>query len=97
MTRQKNSASSSSRGLRHRRRQIGMQQLNLGDRLQRLLEILLARRSHSRCEVCEAAGVPLQAFEVPPVYGDPDIDRCAFECHARHPRNCEDVDAQHQR
>ncbi|MEM7166584.1 MAG: hypothetical protein AAF581_14045, partial [Planctomycetota bacterium] len=27
-----------------------------------------------------AAGVPLQPFEVPPVYGDPDIDRCAFTC-----------------
>lgn len=41
---------------------------------------MLARRSRSRCEVCEATGVPLQAFEVPPVYGDPDLERCAFSC-----------------
>ncbi|MEM1296836.1 MAG: phnA protein [Verrucomicrobiota bacterium] len=40
----------------------------------------LARRAKSKCEVCEAAGVPLRAFEVPPEPKEPDLDHCAFVC-----------------
>lgn len=35
----------------------------------------LARRAKSRCEITGAAGVPLRAYEVPPVPEDPDIER----------------------
>jgi protein PhnA len=35
----------------------------------------LARRAKSRCELTGVAGVPLRAYEVPPVPADPDIDR----------------------
>lgn len=46
----------------------------------------LARRARSRCEVCETAGVPLRAYEVPPAPRDPEMDRCALIC-----QNCERV------
>ncbi len=35
----------------------------------------LARRAKSKCEISGAAGVPLRAYEVPPVPAEPDIDR----------------------
>lgn len=40
----------------------------------------LARRSGSKCELCHASGVRLNVFEIPPVSGDPDPDRCVFIC-----------------
>lgn len=44
----------------------------------------LARRAKSSCEVCEAAGVPLQVYEVPPAPRDPELEHCALIC-----RRCE--------
>ena len=35
----------------------------------------LARRAKSKCELTSAAGVPLRAYEVPPVSAEPDIER----------------------
>jgi protein PhnA len=35
----------------------------------------LARRAKSRCEITGVSGVPLWPYEVPPLGGDPDIDR----------------------
>lgn len=35
----------------------------------------LARRAKSRCELTGASGVPLRAYEVPPVSSEPDIGR----------------------
>jgi len=40
----------------------------------------LARRSGSKCELCLSAGVRLNVFEIPPVSGDPDSERCVFIC-----------------
>jgi protein PhnA len=40
----------------------------------------LARRSGSKCELCLAAGVKLNVFELPPVSGNPDPGRCVFIC-----------------
>lgn len=40
----------------------------------------LARRSKSKCELCESSGVSLKVFEVPPVEIEPDISRCIFIC-----------------
>ena len=40
----------------------------------------LARRSRSRCELCEATGVKLTTFEVAPVPKEPSIDHCLFLC-----------------
>jgi len=40
----------------------------------------LAKRSRSKCELCGAAGVHLDIFEVPPVHQEPDFDRCIFMC-----------------
>jgi protein PhnA len=44
----------------------------------------LARRAKSRCELTGVAGVPLRAYEVPPVPADPDMERTLLisgECH----------------
>jgi protein PhnA len=35
----------------------------------------LARRAKSKCELTGAAGVPLAAYEVPPVAPEPDLER----------------------
>jgi protein PhnA len=35
----------------------------------------LARRAKSKCELTGVSGVPLKAYEVPPVTDEPDIDR----------------------
>ena len=40
----------------------------------------LARRSGSKCELCISAGTRLNVFEIPPVSGDPDPERCVFIC-----------------
>jgi protein PhnA len=42
----------------------------------------LARRAKSRCEITGHSGVPLQAYEVPPVGNDPDPDRTLLLCAA---------------
>ena len=42
----------------------------------------LARRAGSSCELCGESGVPLVAFEVPPIPDEPDADRCVFSCEA---------------
>lgn len=44
----------------------------------------LARRAKSKCEITGASGVPLLAYEVPPVPENPDIERTlliSHECH----------------
>ncbi|MGL4400986.1 MAG: phnA protein [Luteolibacter sp.] len=51
----------------------------------------LARRAKSKCELTGAAGVPLRAYEVPPVADEPDIERTLLiseACHAviEHPK-----------
>lgn len=40
----------------------------------------LARRAKSRCELCEAPGVKLSIYEVPPVPREPDPAACALLC-----------------
>lgn len=35
----------------------------------------LARRAKSKCELTGASGIPLRAYEVPPVSAEPEIDR----------------------
>ncbi len=35
----------------------------------------LARRAKSKCELTGVSGVPLKAYEVPPVAAEPDIER----------------------
>ncbi|MCX6875040.1 MAG: phnA protein [Verrucomicrobia bacterium] len=45
----------------------------------------LARRAKSKCELTGASGVPLRAYEVPPVAEDPELDRTLLlseACHA---------------
>lgn len=40
----------------------------------------LTRRAKSKCELCEATGVKLSVFEVPPTEVEPEIERCIFIC-----------------
>lgn len=40
----------------------------------------LARRARSKCELCEASGVPLAIYEVAPVPAEPDFDHCLMTC-----------------
>ncbi|WP_257253163.1 MULTISPECIES: phnA protein [unclassified Endozoicomonas] len=40
----------------------------------------LARRASSKCELCEAAGVPLNIWEVAPVPEEPDFEHCLMTC-----------------
>ena len=40
----------------------------------------LVRRSRSKCELCEADGVKLTIFEVPPESESVTADRCLFIC-----------------
>lgn len=40
----------------------------------------LARRAASACELCAAAGVPLQTLEVPPLPQEPEFERCVMLC-----------------
>lgn len=44
----------------------------------------LARRAKSKCELTGAAGVPLRAYEVPPVSGDPELERTLLISEACH-------------
>jgi protein PhnA len=45
-----------------------------------LLGKSLVRRSKSTCELCEAHGVALTIFEVPPVPAEPDVEQALFIC-----------------
>lgn len=40
----------------------------------------LARRAHSKCELCASTGVSLAAYEVPPVPKEPELDKTVFIC-----------------
>lgn len=40
----------------------------------------LARRSKSKCELCEASKVKLTIYEVPPAPTTPDFNNCIFIC-----------------
>lgn len=40
----------------------------------------LARRAKSKCELCEAAGVKLSPYEVPPEGPVPEYDQCILIC-----------------
>ena len=40
----------------------------------------LARRARSKCELCEASGVSLTTYEVPPEPSEPDMDHCVMIC-----------------
>ena len=42
----------------------------------------LARRSRAHCELCDASGVALSVFEVPPELEDPTADAALFLCEA---------------
>lgn len=42
----------------------------------------LTRRAGSKCELCEAQGVSLSAYEIPPAPPEPDIANCVFICEA---------------
>ena len=44
----------------------------------------LARRAKSKCELTGASGVPLRAYEVPPVSDEPDIERTLLISEACH-------------
>ncbi len=44
----------------------------------------LARRARSKCELTGAAGVSLRPYEVPPVAGEPDIERTLLISEACH-------------
>ena len=40
----------------------------------------LTRRAKHHCELCQASGVSLNIFEVPPVPNEPVLEHCAFIC-----------------
>jgi len=40
----------------------------------------LTRRSGSKCELCLSSGIKLNVFEIPPVKGEPESERCVFIC-----------------
>ncbi|MGB1272475.1 MAG: phnA protein [Endozoicomonas sp.] len=40
----------------------------------------LARRARSKCEICEAAGVPLAIYEVAPIPSEPELEHCLMAC-----------------
>jgi len=40
----------------------------------------LARRARSKCELCEAAGIPLTTFEVAPVTNPPEFGHLILVC-----------------
>ncbi|WP_432204341.1 PhnA protein [Cetobacterium somerae] len=40
----------------------------------------LTRRAKSKCELCEATGVSLSVFEIPPIKEEPEVERCIFIC-----------------
>ncbi len=40
----------------------------------------LARRARSKCELCEASGVPLKIYEIEPVPSEPELEHCIMTC-----------------
>ena len=42
----------------------------------------LARRCKSHCELCDASGVKLRIFEVPPVPKQPEFESCIMICES---------------
>ncbi|OED42677.1 phnA protein [Endozoicomonas sp. (ex Bugula neritina AB1)] len=56
--------------LKHQERQVALS----------LLGKNLARRARSKCELCEASGVPLKIYEVAPAPSEPDLDHCIMTC-----------------
>lgn len=45
----------------------------------------LARRSRSKCELCETVGAALTVFEIPPESkNEPEVERCLFLCENCH-------------
>ncbi|WP_261844330.1 phnA protein [Aliamphritea ceti] len=40
----------------------------------------LVRRCSAHCELCDAQGVKLSVYEVPPVLTEPDYDHCIMIC-----------------
>ncbi len=42
----------------------------------------LARRSKSKCELCEASGVKLNIFEVKPIAEEPNIEKSVLLCES---------------
>lgn len=40
----------------------------------------LVRRCGARCELCEAHGVKLGVYEVPPIVAEPDYEHCIMIC-----------------
>lgn len=40
----------------------------------------LVRRCSSHCELCDAQGVKLSIYEVPPVTSEPNFDHCIMAC-----------------
>lgn len=56
--------------LKHQERQFALSMLGKN----------LARRARSKCELCEASGVPLAIYEVAPVPDEPDFDHCLMAC-----------------
>ncbi len=40
----------------------------------------LTRRSGACCELCEACGVKLVVYEVPPIPSEPAVEHCVFIC-----------------
>lgn len=40
----------------------------------------LAKRCKSKCELCEAANVKLNIYEIPPVKDEPDFHKCIMIC-----------------
>jgi len=40
----------------------------------------LARRAHSKCELCEASGVKFKTLEIEPVPIEPGLDHCLLLC-----------------
>ena len=59
----------------------------------------LTRRAGSKCELCEAAGVKLQPYEVEPVPAEPELDHCLFICEtcSHQLDNPKQIDANHWR
>ncbi|MBI9020419.1 MAG: phnA protein [Verrucomicrobia bacterium] len=59
----------------------------------------LVRRSRAKCELCEADGVKLTVFEVPPESDPATADRCLFLCETCREQieNPKRMDADHWR
>ena len=60
----------------------GYEQHRQRQEAQALLGRPLARRSRSRCELCDASQVRLVPFELAPFPEEPDPDRAAMLCEA---------------